>query len=80
MPASGVLTRFWLAAGGGLEGRLAAPGAAPGGGGGGGGPPPPKPGIGGGGGGGGGGGPGISLRGYWECGGEGSQIYGDVGL
>ena len=53
--ARGALTRSLAAVGGGLEGRLFAPGAPPGGGGGGGGPGPPKPGIGGGGGGGGGG-------------------------
>lgn len=52
-------TLSFAAVGGGLAGRLLAPGGPPGGGGGGGGPEPPNPGIGGGGGGGGGGGAGM---------------------
>lgn len=54
-------TLSFAAVGGGLAGRLLAPGSPPGGGGGGGGPEPPNPGIGGGGGGGGGGGAGMLL-------------------
>ena len=54
-------TLSFATVGGGLAGKLLAPGEPPGGGGGGGGPEPPNPGIGGGGGGGGGGGAGMLL-------------------